>query len=70
MERVVGDLALDRAANLLAGAAVSAEELLQRVWDEHADPFTNTVRMTVMTLRRKLGDPPVLETVMGAGYRI
>ena len=52
------------------GAVVSAEELLQRVWDEHADPFTNTVRMTVMTLRRKLGDPPVLETVMGAGYRI
>ncbi len=52
------------------GAAVSAEELLQRVWDEHADPFTNTVRMTIMTLRRKLGDPPVLETVMGAGYRI
>jgi DNA-binding response OmpR family regulator len=52
------------------GAAVSVEELLQRVWDEHADPFTNTVRMTIMTLRRKLGDPPVLETVMGAGYRI
>jgi two-component system response regulator VanR len=52
------------------GAAVSVEDLLQRVWDEHADPFTNTVRMTVMTLRRKLGDPPVLETVMGAGYRI
>jgi DNA-binding response OmpR family regulator len=52
------------------GAAVSAEELLYRVWDENADPFTNTVRMTIMTLRRKLGDPPVLETVMGAGYRI
>ena len=52
------------------GAAVSVEDLLQRGWDEHADPFTNTVRMTVMTLRRKLGDPPVLETVMGAGYRI
>ena len=52
------------------GAAVSVEDLLQRVWDEHADPFTNTVRMTIMTLRRKLGDPPVLETVMGAGYRI
>jgi DNA-binding response OmpR family regulator len=52
------------------GAAVSAEELLQRVWDEHADPFTDTVRMTVMTLRRKLGEPAVLETVMGAGYRI
>jgi DNA-binding response OmpR family regulator len=52
------------------GAAVSAEELLYRVWDENADPFTNTVRMTIMTLRRKLGGPPVLETVMGAGYRI
>ena len=52
------------------GAAVSAEDLLQRVWDEHADPFTNTVRMTIMTLRRKLGEPAVLETVMGAGYRV
>jgi two-component system, OmpR family, response regulator VanR len=52
------------------GAAVSAEDLLQQVWDEHADPFTNTVRMTVMTLRRKLGQPAVLETVMGAGYRV
>jgi DNA-binding response OmpR family regulator len=52
------------------GAAVSAEDLLQQVWDEHADPFTNTVRMTIMTLRRKLGDPAVLETVMGAGYRV
>ena len=52
------------------GATVSAEELLQRVWDEHADPFTNAVRMTVMTLRRKLGDPPVVHTVVGAGYRV
>jgi two-component system response regulator VanR len=52
------------------GAAVSAETLLQQVWDEHADPFTNTVRMTIMTLRRKLGQPAVLETVMGAGYRV
>jgi DNA-binding response OmpR family regulator len=52
------------------GAVVSAEALLERVWDEHADPFTNTVRMTVMTLRRKLGDPPVVDTVTGAGYRI
>jgi two-component system response regulator VanR len=52
------------------GAAVSAEDLLQRVWDENADPFTNTVRMTIMTLRRKLGQPAVLETVMGAGYRV
>jgi two-component system response regulator VanR len=52
------------------GAAVSSEELLRRVWDENADPFTNTVRMTVSTLRRKLGEPPVIETVTGAGYRI
>ena len=49
------------------GAVVSPEELLTRVWDENADPFTNTVRMSVMTLRRKLGDPPVIETVKGAG---
>ena len=52
------------------GATVSGEELLRRVWDENADPFTNTVRMTVMTLRRKLGDPPLIETVTGAGYRV
>jgi DNA-binding response OmpR family regulator len=52
------------------GATVSAEELLERVWDEHTDPFTNVVRMTIMTLRRKLGDPPVLETVIGVGYRL
>jgi len=52
------------------GQVVSAEELLTRVWDEHADPFTNTVRMCVMTLRRKLGDPAIVQTVTGAGYRI
>jgi len=52
------------------GAVVSAEQLLERVWDEHADPFTNTIRVTVMNLRRKLGDPPVIETVVGSGYRI
>jgi two-component system, OmpR family, response regulator VanR len=52
------------------GATVSTEELLTRVWDENADPFTNTVRMTVMKLRRKLGAPPLIETVTGAGYRI
>ena len=39
-------------------------------WDEHTDPFTNVVRMTIMTLRRKLGDPPVVETVIGVGYRM
>ncbi len=53
-----------------AGATVSAEQLLERVWDEHADPFTNVVRMTIMTLRRKLGDPQVVQTVIGVGYRI
>jgi DNA-binding response OmpR family regulator len=52
------------------GATVSAEDLLERVWDEHIDPFTNVVRMTIMTLRRKLGDPPVVETVIGGGYRM
>jgi DNA-binding response OmpR family regulator len=52
------------------GAVVSAEQLLERVWDEAADPFTNTVRVTVMTLRRKLAEPPLIETVIGAGYRL
>ncbi|GIL26598.1 response regulator transcription factor [Actinocatenispora comari] len=52
------------------GGVVSSEELLERVWDANADPFTTTVRVTVMTLRRKLGDPPLIETVVGAGYRI
>ncbi|MFU8851555.1 response regulator transcription factor [Micromonospora sp. SL1-18] len=52
------------------GAVVSAEELLERAWDEHIDPFTNVVRVTVMKLRRKLGDPPVVETVPGVGYQI
>jgi DNA-binding response OmpR family regulator len=52
------------------GAVVSSEELLQRVWDENVDPFTNVVRVTVMTLRRKLGAPPVVETVVGTGYRL
>jgi DNA-binding response OmpR family regulator len=52
------------------GAVVSAEELLERVWDEHTDPFTNAVRQTVKNLRQKLGDPPLIETVIGAGYRI
>ena len=52
-----------------AGTVVSPEQLLEKAWDEHADPFTNAVRMAVMTLRRKLGDPPVIHTVAGAGYR-
>jgi len=52
------------------GRALSVDELRERVWDEGLDPLSNTVRMTVMTLRRKLGDPPVIETVRGAGYRV
>jgi DNA-binding response OmpR family regulator len=52
------------------GAVVSAEEILQRVWDEFADPFSQAVRTTVSRLRAKLGDPPVIETVSKAGYRI
>jgi DNA-binding response OmpR family regulator len=52
------------------GAVVSAEELLERVWDENADPFTRTVAVTVGRLRRKLGEPDVVETVIGAGYRM
>jgi DNA-binding response OmpR family regulator len=52
-----------------AGAVVSSEELLEKAWDEHADPFTNAVRVAVMTLRRKLGDPPVIHTVPRVGYR-
>jgi two-component system, OmpR family, response regulator VanR len=52
------------------GGVVSNDELVERVWDENADPFTNSVRMTVLRLRRKLGKPPVVETVKGAGYRV
>ncbi len=52
------------------GAVVSAERLLEKVWDEHTDPFTTVVRVTVMTLRRKLGEPPLIETVHGVGYRL
>ncbi|WP_367128810.1 response regulator transcription factor [Saccharothrix sp. HUAS TT1] len=53
-----------------AGRVVSAEELLERVWDEATDPFTNAVKITVSRLRAKLGDPPVVETVARSGYRI
>ena len=52
-----------------AGEVVSAEELLEKAWDEYADPFTNAVRVAVMTLRRKLGDPPIVHTVPRVGYR-
>ena len=52
------------------GTVVSAEGLLEKAWDENADPFTNVVRVTVMTLRKKLGTPQVIQTVPGAGYRL
>lgn len=52
------------------GAVVSAEQLLEKVWDENADPFTNVIRVTVMNLRKRLGDPPVIDTVPGVGYQI
>jgi DNA-binding response OmpR family regulator len=52
------------------GSVVSTEELLERAWDEHADPFTTTVRVTMARLRRKLGEPSLIETIVGSGYRL
>ena len=52
------------------GRTVSTEELLERVWDEHADPFTTAVKITISRLRAKLGDPPLIETVARSGYRM
>jgi DNA-binding response OmpR family regulator len=52
------------------GTVVSSEQLLERAWDENIDPFSNVIRVTVMTLRRKLGPPAIVETVPGIGYRI
>ena len=52
------------------GTIVTTEDLLQRVWDERADPLSNVARITVSNLRRKLGNPPVIETVSGVGYRL
>jgi|SRR5579863_2374142 DNA-binding response OmpR family regulator len=63
------ELALLEALLAAQGRVLSAEELLRRVWDENADPATNTVRVTVSRLRARLGDPPLIETVHG-GYRI
>jgi DNA-binding response OmpR family regulator len=58
-------------ALMRAGSGIlSAESLLEQVWDENADPFTKTVQVTVGRLRRKLGEPPAIETIAGAGYRI
>jgi DNA-binding response OmpR family regulator len=52
------------------GGVVSAEDLLEHVWDAHADPFSNVVSVTMARLRRKLGSPPLIETVVGKGYRM
>jgi DNA-binding response OmpR family regulator len=52
------------------GSVVSAEQLLDKAWDEHTDPFTGAVRLTILKLRRKLGDPPVIQTEPGVGYQI
>ena len=52
------------------GGVVSAEELLEHVWDANADPFSNTVSVTISRLRRKLGSPALVETVVGSGYRL
>jgi DNA-binding response OmpR family regulator len=66
----VKEFALLEALLSASPAVLSAEVLLDRVWDEHADPFTNTVAVTIGRLRRKLGDPAVLTTLPGVGYRI
>jgi len=64
------ELAVLEALMAAGGAVLSNDELVGQVWDENADPFTNSVRMTVLRLRRKLGEPQVIETVKGAGYRV
>jgi DNA-binding response OmpR family regulator len=64
------ELAVLEALLIAQGAVVSPETLLDKVWDDQVDPFTNVVRVTIMTLRKKLGPPPVIETVIGAGYRV
>ncbi len=64
------EFALLRYLMLHSGQVLAAERLLEHVWDEHADPFTNTVRVTVSNLRRKLGSAQPIETVVGSGYRL
>jgi DNA-binding response OmpR family regulator len=64
------ELGVLEALLLADGGVLSAERLLETVWDAHSDPFTNTVRVTIANLRRKLGDPPLIQTVVGSGYRL
>jgi DNA-binding response OmpR family regulator len=73
LELTAKEFALLRYFMSHAGEVLSQETLLEHVWDEHADPFTNTVRVTVGTLRRKLavdGEPQLIDTVVGRGYRL
>jgi DNA-binding response OmpR family regulator len=64
------ELAVLEALMKAAPATLSAEDLLEQVWDEHTDPFTKTVQVTIGRLRRKLGEPDIIETIPGTGYRI
>jgi DNA-binding response OmpR family regulator len=70
LELSVKEFALLEALLRASPAPLSAEDLLEQVWDEHADPFTNTVTVTIGRLRRKLGPPPIITTTPGVGYRI
>jgi DNA-binding response OmpR family regulator len=70
LELSVKELALLEALIKASPGYISAEALLEQVWDENADPFTKTVQVTIGRLRRKLGEPPLIETLPGAGYRI
>lgn len=64
------EFAVLEALILASPGTLSAEQLLEQAWDENADPFTNTVKVTIGRLRRKLGEPPVVRTVSGLGYRV
>ncbi len=64
------ELGVLEALMIADGGLVSAEDLLVTVWDENADPFTRTVTVTVARLRRKLGEPDQIETLIGCGYRM
>jgi DNA-binding response OmpR family regulator len=70
VELSVKEMALLEALMRASPAYLSAEVLLEQVWDENADPFTKTVQVTIGRLRRKLGDPPIIDTLAGAGYRV
>ena len=69
-ELTPGEFGVLEALVLADGAVVSAEDLLDQVWDENLDPFSNVVQVTIGRLRRKLGTPPLIETVVGTGYRL